>query len=198
VPIIGEGFLADGARAAFGEPSWFDWVLDHPALLPLEDRLTQSIVLISTPLEPGTIAGLEARAILEGVHRTFAYLPENVREAHPEDWGDQARHILGCRAPGVTNVLRGFFYPTPMAVMSPESAEVAKVGINCFLATSVVFAGRIARIASRLGADPYDVARGMMTDPRIGPGAYLRPAGDVGPNLQRELDRLDRLDGQGF
>lgn len=189
--ILGDGFLADGAREAFGDVP-FCWILDHPALLfPLAPRLRDvpagTLVVISTPILCGTIRRLENEFPQFG----FAYVPENVREAHPEDWKTQARFIIGARAGLDIDVLRETF--APALVMTPESAEMAKHALNGFLALSCDYAVRIGRLAVSHGADPADVAAGMMSDPRIGLGAYLKPYGEPGPHLQREVDNLARL-----
>lgn len=188
--ILGDSFLADGARAAFGQVPFY-WVLDHPKLLPLGHRLTRapsgSLVVISTPILVGTIARLEA----EFPQHTWAYIPENVRASHPEDWHTQARYIIGCRDPHSTRTLSSFFHPS--ITMSPESAEMTKHALNGFLAISCQYAQDIAHLATLHGADPDDVARGMMSDPRIGERAYLKPVGKPGPHLLREVDNLRSL-----
>ncbi len=184
--ILGDGFLADGIREAFGHVPW-TWVADHPSLI---EREYSGPVVISTPVLVGTIARLER----ENPAASFAYVPENVREAHPEDWKSQARFIVGTRDRDIFDTLKWDLAPTPCLLMSPESAEMVKHGINAFLALSIGFGMDVAEAAARHGADPDDVALGMMSDPRIGEGAYLKPFGrDIGPNLQREVDNLARL-----
>lgn len=178
--ILGDGVLADGARKAFGQVP-FVWLLEADVPDGLEPK---SIVVVSHPQIVGTTAKLEA------AHPDlfFAYVPENVREAHPEDWTTQTRFVIGTRHPVVGEVLSTFF--TPALVMSPESAEMVKHALNGFLAFSIRYAKTIAGLARANGADPNDVAAGLMSDPRIGAGAYLSPEGDVSPHLQREVDNL--------
>lgn len=181
--ILGDSFLADGARQAFPHVP-FTWVLDHPTLC---HRPYHGPTVISTPIRVGTITALEA------MHpdATFAYVPENVRQLHPEDWRTQTRWIIGCRDRNLTRELSQFFHPA--ITMTPEEAEMVKHGINGFFAHTIQFAQQLARICREQGADPDQVADGIMSDPRIGYGAYLRPEGDLGPNLQREVDTLKDL-----
>jgi UDPglucose 6-dehydrogenase len=181
--ILGDGFMAEGARKAFGQVP-FVWLLEAEVPDGLEP---QSIVVVSHPQIVGTTAELEAKH----PDLFFAYVPENVREAHPEDWTSQARFVIGCRHDAVAEVLGTFF--TPSVVMSPESAEMVKHALNGFLALSIRYAKTIAALATASGADPHDVAEGLMSDPRIGYGAYLNPVGDVSPHLQREVDVLYSL-----
>lgn len=60
--------------------------------------------------------------------------------------------------------------------MSVESAEMTKHALNSFLATSVAFINEIASLCEKVGADAKEVERGLKSDIRIGPRAYLSPA----------------------
>lgn len=181
--ILGDGPLADGARAVFTDVP-FVWLLEAEVPGDLPPHTT---VVISHPHLVGTTARLEAT--YPRLH--FAYVPENVRADHPEDWKNQARYVIGTRHPDTATLLAETF--SPAIFMSPESAEMVKHALNGFLATSVLYAREIARLSTLHGADPDHVAQGMMSDPRIGPGAYLRPEGDLSPHLNRELANLRRL-----
>src|SRR5262249_38272086 len=75
--------------------------------------------------------------------------------------------------------------------MTVESAEMTKHALNSFLATSVAFANELAGLCERVGADAGDVERGLKTDPRIGPRAYVRPgAAFAGGTLARDVSFL--------
>jgi len=72
-----------------------------------------------------------------------------------------------------------------------ESAEMTKHAINAFLATSVTFANEIAAICELVGADAKEVERGLKTEARIGPKAYLSPGGPfAGGTLARDIEFL--------
>ena len=69
-----------------------------------------------------------------------------------------------------------------------ESAEMTKHALNAFLATSVAFTNELARVCERVGADASEVERGLKTEPRIGPKAYVSPgAAFAGGTLARDL-----------
>jgi UDPglucose 6-dehydrogenase len=75
--------------------------------------------------------------------------------------------------------------------MSVESAEMTKHAINAFLATSVVFANEIAAVCEMVGADAKEVERGLKSEQRIGPKAYLSPGGAFsGGTLARDIEFL--------
>ena len=75
-----------------------------------------------------------------------------------------------------------------------ESAEMTKHAINAFLATSVAFANELAILCEATGADAKDVERGLKSESRIGPKAYLSPgAAFAGGTLARDLMFLTEL-----
>src|SRR5205807_304691 len=78
--------------------------------------------------------------------------------------------------------------------MSVRSAEMTKHALNSFLAVSVAMTNEIARICERTGADAKEVERGLKSESRIGPGAYLGPGGPfAGGTLARDLRFLTEL-----
>jgi UDPglucose 6-dehydrogenase len=78
--------------------------------------------------------------------------------------------------------------------MSVESAEMTKHALNAFLAVSVTFANEIAALCEQVGADAKEVERGLKTEVRIGPRAYLAPgAAFAGGTLARDVEFLSHL-----
>ena len=78
--------------------------------------------------------------------------------------------------------------------MSVESAEMTKHAINAFLATSVTFINELAALCEASGADAKDVERGLKSEQRIGPSAYLSPgAAFAGGTLARDVMALKSL-----
>lgn len=158
-----------------------------------------ALVLISSQLPVGTTARLE-RMFLEarpdaGV--TFGYSPENLRLGkalaafqHPDRVVAGLRHEAD--RPRVSALLAPF--TTRIEWISVESAEMTKHALNAFLATSVAFANEIATLCEVTGADAKEVERGLKSEPRIGPGAYLSPgAAFAGGTLARDLVFLAEL-----
>jgi UDPglucose 6-dehydrogenase len=75
--------------------------------------------------------------------------------------------------------------------MSVESAEMTKHALNAFLATSVTFINELARLCEAVGADAKEVERGLKSEGRIGPRAYLSPgAAFAGGTLARDVTFL--------
>lgn len=152
-----------------------------------------SLVLVSSQLPVG------ATRKLEGIYRrlradgtaTFACSPENLRLGSAIDaFTRQGRAVVGVRTEADKDRIASLFKPFTDRIewMSVESAEMTKHALNAFLATSVTFANELAALCERVGADGGDVERGLKSDARIGPRAYLRPGGAyAGGTLARDV-----------
>jgi UDPglucose 6-dehydrogenase len=82
----------------------------------------------------------------------------------------------------------------PVLVMRYESAELAKIAINCFLVSSVATTNTLAEICEAVGAEWSEIAPALQLDRRIGPHAYLGPGlGIAGGNLERDLATVQGL-----
>ena len=108
------------------------------------------------------------------------------------------RHIIGCADPvapldpRLRAVLDAF--GCPILPMRYESAELAKISINCCLVASVTVANTLAELCEQIGADWSEIAPALRLDRRIGPHAYLAPGlGIAGGNLERDLATVERL-----
>jgi UDPglucose 6-dehydrogenase len=78
--------------------------------------------------------------------------------------------------------------------MRYESAELAKIAINCCLVGSITIANTLAELSERIGADWSEIVPALKLDTRIGQGAYLAPGlGIAGGNLERDLATIARL-----
>lgn len=113
------------------------------------------------------------------------------------------RTIVGCAEP--TAPLEPRFrtlldaFGCPILPMRYESAELAKISINCCLVASVSVANTLAELCERIGADWREIAPALKLDRRIGAYAYLAPGlGIAGGNLERDLATIRRLsEGHG-
>lgn len=166
-------------------------VTEVAAMLPhLRDG---AVVLVSSQLPVGSVARLEA--LRPGVR--FACSPENLRLGRAiAVFSDPDRVILGVRDDATKAVLTELFAPITAKLewMSVESAEMTKHAINAFLALSVTFANELASVCERVGADAKEVERGLKTESRIGPKAYLGPGGAfAGGTLARDIAFLTAI-----
>lgn len=131
----------------------------------------------------------------------FAYSPENLRLGKAlQTFSQPDRIVIGIRTPADRDDFQAVFTKITdrLEWMQTESAEMTKHGINAFLAASVAFANELATLCEAVGADAKEVARGIKTDSRIGPRAYLNPGSAyAGGTLARDIQFLMSL-GQRY
>lgn len=108
------------------------------------------------------------------------------------------RFIVGCADPAkklpasLQNFLQAF--ECPILPMQYESAELAKIAINCCLVSSISVANTLAELCERIGAVWSEIAPALKLDRRIGQYAYLTPGlGIAGGNLERDLATVIRF-----
>jgi UDPglucose 6-dehydrogenase len=174
------------------------------------DWLRQRLDCIKEGLAPGTLVLISSQAPA-GFTRSmehdwasrplrFAYSPENLRLGKALDaFRKPDRVVVGTRSPQDRLAIETLLAPlrTRIEWMSVESAEMTKHALNAFLATSVTFANELARLCEHVGADAKDVERGLKSESRIGPRAYLSPgAAFAGGTLARDLRYLIRFGHQ--
>lgn len=140
----------------------------------------KALVLISSQVPVGFTARCE-RAFREARPNdavSFAYSPENLQLGRALDaFRRPQRIVVGARDEAAKGHLAPFLTPfcERLEWMSVESAEMTKHALNSFLAVSVAFINEVSELCERVGADPKEVERGLKSEPRIGPKAYLRP-----------------------
>jgi UDPglucose 6-dehydrogenase len=209
-------FSADPAAASGAEVLWvaYDTPVDQDdvadvelvireveAVLPrLRDGAT---VLVSSQLPVGSVARLEAWAARHrpGAGLGFACAPENLRLGKAvQVFLEPDRVVVGARDAAVRARVAALLAPVTDRIewMSVESAEMTKHALNAFLAVSVTFANEIAQVCERVGADAKEVERGLKTEARVGPKAYLAPGGAfAGGTLARDVAFLAALAEEG-
>ncbi|EQD40130.1 UDP-glucose 6-dehydrogenase, partial [mine drainage metagenome] len=125
---------------------------------------------------------------------SFACSPENLRLGKALDvFLKPDRVVVGVRSVRDKERIGRLLQPITDRIewMSVESSEMTKHAINAFLATSVVFANEIASVCEMVGADAKEVERGLKTEQRIGPKAYLSPGvAFAGGTLARDIEFL--------
>jgi UDPglucose 6-dehydrogenase len=148
-----------------------------------------TLVLISSQVPVGFTGALERDWQARGLR--YAYSPENLRLGKAlEAFQKPERVIVGLRDAADQATLADLFAPFCRRIewMSVESAEMTKHALNAFLATSVTFINELARLCEMLGADAKEVERGLKSEGRIGPRAYLAPgAAFAGGTLARDV-----------
>jgi UDPglucose 6-dehydrogenase len=199
-------FTADAARVAGCSVVWITYdtpvddddradvafVLERTAsLMPhLSDG---TLLLVSSQVPVGTTGQIESRIreMRPQSRISVGYSPENLRLGQAlQAFTKPDRVIVGLRDVGDrarVEALLGAF-TSRFEWMQVESAEMTKHALNAFLATSVAFINEVAALCETVGADAAEVERGLKTEARIGPQAYLSPgAAFAGGTLARDI-----------
>jgi len=147
--------------------------------------------ILLSQVPPGFTRGLGAAGIYYQVE-TLVFGRAFERALEPE------RFIVGCADPAhaLPPAYRSFLerFGCPILPMRYESAELAKIAINCCLAASVTVANSLAELAEGVGADWSEIVPTLRLDRRIGPHSYLTPGlGLSGGNIERDLSTVTRL-----
>ncbi len=155
-----------------------------------------ALVIVSSQLPIGSVSALEQnyRQNLPDRSVSFACLPENLRLGKAISiFMNPDRVVAGVRCEEDRDRIELFLKPFTSSIvwMGVESAEMTKHALNAFLATSVAFTNELAAICERYGADASEVEKGLKSDARIGPGAYLKPGNPfAGGTLARDINFL--------
>ena len=160
-------------------------------------------ILISSQLPVGSTKRLQEefeKAYPNQKAVGFSCSPENLRLGKAISVFTQPdRVVLGTRTEKSRKVFAELLAPFTDHIewMTVESAEMTKHALNAFLATSVTFINEIASICEQVGADAKEVERGLKSESRIGPKAYLGPGGAfAGGTLARDIAFLTKLGQQ--
>lgn len=156
---------------------------------------SNAILVILCQVAPGFTRKLQKHIALSRVYyqvETLVFGRAIDRALNPE------RFIVGCEMPhssmhpAYEKLLLAF--NCPLLPMRYESAELAKISINCCLVASVSVANTLSEICENIGADWSEIAPALKLDKRIGPSAYLSPGlGIAGGNLERDLTTILNL-----
>jgi UDPglucose 6-dehydrogenase len=166
----------------------------------LYDHLQEGMVVaISSQLPVGTTDRIAAefRARRPGTTVPFAYVPENLRLGKAIDcFMNPDRFVVGCADPAGQRRIAQALAPITDRIepMGVASAEMTKHAINAFLAMCVTFTNELAGICEQVGADAKELERGLKSEQRIGPRAYVSPgAAFAGGTLARDVRFLEQI-----
>jgi UDPglucose 6-dehydrogenase len=155
-----------------------------------------AVLVILCQVPPGftrAIRGIDpARLYYQVETLVFGIAVQRARE--PE------RYIIGCADPAapINPRLHAVLAAgCPVLPMRYESAELAKIAINCCLVSSISVANTLSELCEKIGADWSEIVPALKLDARIGPRAYLAPGlGIAGGNLERDLATIIGLAGR--
>lgn len=74
----------------------------------------------------------------------------------------------------------------PIQIMSPLSAELCKISLNCFITTKIAFTNMIGDLADKVGAEPQKILNAIGNDSRVGLRCTRYGFGFGGPCFPRD------------
>lgn len=154
---------------------------------------TKTVVLISTQMPVGTTWGLEHRF----PKHIIMHSPENIRvKTAVQDFQRQARIVVGRRTTDYDAMLHTLLSPFTehLILTDPETAEMVKHALNCYLGMSIAFINEIARMSDVIGADVHTISAALLSERRISPHAPLL-SGEAfgGGHLARDIHTIGEL-----
>ena len=87
-----------------------------------------------------------------------------------KDFMNPYRIVIGTDSPVAREFMEYLYkdFDCPKVFTDLESAEMIKYASNVFLATKISYISEISKICDKVGADVFNVIKGMILDPRIG------------------------------
>ena len=153
----------------------------HGCVAALAPRLVRPCLVVGKSTVPvGTARRLAAELADACPGTELAWNPEFLREGSAvADALTPDRIVAGVTSPWAEGVLRQVYARpiadgTPFFVTGLETAELAKVAANAFLATKISFINAMAEVCEVSGGNVRVLSQILGADPRIG-SAFLRP-----------------------
>lgn len=146
-----------------------------------------TVVVTKSTVPVGTGRQVESKIKAANPDADFdvASNPEFLREGSAiSDFMRPDRVIVGTESERASEVMRSLYRPLyliekPVLFTGIETAELIKYAANAFLAVKISYINQIADLCESVGADIYDVAKGIGLDQRIGQ-KFLHPGPGYG------------------
>jgi UDPglucose 6-dehydrogenase len=185
------------ATPSGGGNKHYDHTVLGKVLMSINERKVQNKhIVIGCTVIPGYITEIGNFLIQDCINTSLSYNPEFIAQGDivkglfspdfiligegSKEAGDRLQEIyekLSNYSNHIPNIHR----------MSPSSAEITKLSVNCFVTTKISFANMIGDVADLTkGANKFDILKAVGADSRIG-SKYLTPGyGFGGPCFPRD------------
>lgn len=163
------------------------------ALMPWLDRARPGLIVGRSTVPVGTARRLAEKLTDASVNAEIAWNPEFLREGTAvTDSLNPDRIVVGVTSRWAEDLMRQVYDPllrdgAPFVVTTLETAELAKVAANAFLATKVSFINAMAEMCETVDADVNTLAKIIGGDPRIGSSFLRAGIGFGGGCLSKDL-----------
>jgi nucleotide sugar dehydrogenase len=169
------------ATPSSGGNKHYDHTMLGNVLLNINKKKVQNKhIVIGCTVIPGYINKVGKYLIKDCINTSLSYNPEFIAQGDIVNGMFNPDFILigeGSKEAGnrLEYIYKLLNNNTPIHRMSPSSAEITKLSVNCFITTKVAFANMIGDVAdSTEDANKYDILNAIGSDSRIGK-KYLKP-----------------------
>ena len=150
-------------------------------------------IIICCTVFPGYIANVARHLIQDCKNTTISYNPEFIAQGNIIKWFSNPDMVLigeGSKEAGdiLEKIYRKMCTNKPQIHrMSPESAEITKLSVNCFITTKIAYANMIGDISDKTpGTNKFDILNAVGHDKRIGTQCLMPGYGFGGPCFPRD------------
>jgi UDPglucose 6-dehydrogenase len=157
-----------------------------------EQKVLNKHIIIGCTIMPGYIDKIGKFLLSDCINTTLNYNPEFIAQGDIINGIHNADFILigeETKESGdkLEDIYKNINNEIPICRMSPISAEITKLSVNCFVTTKIAFANMIGDVADNSpGADKYDILNAVGTDSRIGKKYLKTGYGFGGPCFPRD------------
>ena len=156
-------------------------------------KVEKKHIVIGCTVFPGYIRTIGRFLLRDCVDTTLSYNPEFIAQGNIiQGFQNPDIILIGEGSREIGDILEAVYHRVcksnpKICRMSPDSAEITKLAINCFITTKIAYANMIGDIADKTpGADKFAILKAVGGDKRIG-GLYLKPGyGFGGPCFPRD------------
>ena len=156
-------------------------------------KIQNKHIIIGCTILPGYINGKARSCLPDCQNVSISYNPEFVRQGNIIEDLKNADMILigeGCKEVGdfLEELYKKLCVKSPMIRrMSPSSAEICKLSINCFITMKISYSNMIGDIADLTpNANKYDILSAVGCDSRIGSKCLIPGYAFGGPCFPRD------------
>ena len=178
-------------------PSLEDGSYDHSQILSLVEELkslgrqsTTKHLIIGCTTMPSFCDELQSE--LDEYNYEISYNPEFIAQGTViADQLEPDMVLIGSRkedkAQDIIDIYKKLVKNNPpYHVMSPISAELCKISLNCFITTKIAFTNMVGDLATEVGAEPQKIMDAIGTDSRVGSKCTKYGHGYGGPCFPRD------------
>lgn len=176
----------------------YDHSIIVDVLKKINDRkVSNKHIIICSTVMPGFITKIAKPLLKDCVNTYLAYNPEFIAQGSIiHDLHTSSMVLIGEENKETGNKLQQIYekiaHDARICRMSIESAEITKIGLNCFITTKIAFANMIGDIADKtIGANKDDILFAIGSDLRVGNKCLKAGFGFGGPCFPRDNRALE-------